>query len=156
MGHLKGDLYSLLEIYKLYAVHFITQQAVSVSEMLRKRKRKSRAGNPQNDDAEDSDFTDYSDGDFNDLLTSHQIEHNIKVFYDRIHELINPIEHERLKLDSVAQIKSSVKTFYQTKQKQCTQLLENLDQMRHERRYVMDLKTKQFNDSTETLGNLCN
>ena len=113
MLHLKSDPISLLEMYRLYALHFITQQAVNVNEMFKKkRKRKKRTGNPQNDEAFDSEITDYSDTDFNDLLTSHQIEHNIKVFYDRIHELVNPIEYERLKIDGVQQIKNVVKTFY--------------------------------------------
>jgi len=68
---------------------------------------------------------------------------------------MNPIEPERLKIDSVAQIKNVVKTFYQTKQLQCQQLLESLDQMKHERRYVMGLKKKQFNDlRSSAAGNL--
>jgi len=57
-------------------------------------------------------MTDYSEQDFTDMHSNEEIEQNMKVFYDRIHELINPIEHERLKLDSVAQIKGVVKTFY--------------------------------------------
>ena len=48
----------------------------------------------------DSD-TDYSDGEFEGLLTQHKIKAEIKVFYDRIQELLNPIDRERLKLDSV-------------------------------------------------------
>ena len=102
----------MLDIYRLYAVHFITQQAVNVSEMLKRKQRKPRAANPQNDDAFDSDITDYSEQDFSDMHSNEEIEQNMKVFYDRMHELINPIEHERLKLDSVAQIKGVVKTFY--------------------------------------------
>ena len=40
-------------------------------------------------DAEDSD---YSDSDFQDLMSNKQIEENIKVFFDRMHELVNPID----------------------------------------------------------------
>jgi hypothetical protein len=47
-------------------------------------------------------MTDYSEQDFSDMHSNEEIEQNMKVFYDRMHELINPIEHERLKLDSVA------------------------------------------------------
>jgi hypothetical protein len=100
-------------------------------------------------------MTDYSEQDFSEMHSSEEIEQNIKVFYDRMHELINPIEHERLKLDSVAQIKGVVKTFYQTKQAQCEQLLLSLDQMNHERRYVMELKQQQYNAASKhNSGNL--
>lgn len=91
-----------MNMYRLYAIYFITQQAIKVSEVLKKKKHKQKTGNPQNDDAHDSDMTDYSDSDFNDLLSNQQIEQNIKIFYDRINELMNPIEPERLKVDSVA------------------------------------------------------
>jgi hypothetical protein len=46
------------------------------------------------------------------LLSQQQIKADIKVFYDRMHEIMNPIDRERLKVDSVAQIKGVVKTFY--------------------------------------------
>lgn len=62
------------------------------------------------------DDSDYSDGEFKDLMDQKKIQEDIRMFYDRIHELINPIEPERLKLDSVSQIKTVVKTFYKTKQ----------------------------------------
>ena len=64
------------------------------------------------------------------------------MFFDRLNELMNPIEKERLKVDSVSSIKNVVKTFYQTKQMQCQQLLESLDLMNHERRQIMDMKKK--------------
>lgn len=48
-------------------------------------------------------------------MSNKQIEENIRVFFDRIHELVNPIDQQRLKLDSVAQIKSTVKAFYKRK-----------------------------------------
>lgn len=74
LQQLKTDLPSLLEMYRLYAIHFITQQAINVSEMLKKRKRKNKAANPQNDEGQDSEMTDYSDQDFTDLLSNKQIE----------------------------------------------------------------------------------
>ena len=48
-------------------------------------------------------------------MSNKQIEENFRVFLDRIHELVNPIDHGRLKLDSVQQIKTTVKTFYKKK-----------------------------------------
>ena len=42
-------------------------------------------------------------------MSNKQIEENIRVFFDRIHELVNPIDQQRLKLDSVHQVKSTVK-----------------------------------------------
>jgi len=48
-------------------------------------------------------------------MSNKQIEENIRVFFDRMHELVNPIDQQRLKLDSVQQIKSTVKTFYKRK-----------------------------------------
>lgn len=48
-------------------------------------------------------------------MSNKQIEENIRVFFDRMHELLNPIDAQRLKLDSVSKIKSTVKTFYKKK-----------------------------------------
>lgn len=50
---------------------------------------------------ESSDQSDYCEDDFQDLMSTKQIEQSIKVFYDRLKELINPIDELRLKLDSV-------------------------------------------------------
>ncbi len=100
LQHMKVDMISLMNIFKLYAIHFITEQAVLVMEISKKKKKKKRVANPQNDDA-DSDFSDYSDQDFSDLLSNTQIEQNIKIVYDRINELMNPIDNERLKVDSI-------------------------------------------------------
>jgi hypothetical protein len=41
-----------------------------------------------------------------------QIQKSIKVFYDRLKELINPIDDERLKLDAVHNVKETVRNFY--------------------------------------------
>jgi len=60
--------------------------------------------------------TDYSDTEFTDLMDQKKIQQDIKMFFDRLNELMNPIEKERLKVDSVSQIKHVVKTFYETKQ----------------------------------------
>ena len=79
-------------------------------------------------------------------MSNKQIEENIKVFFDRMHELVNPIDHTRLKLDSVQQIKSTVKTFYKKKADLSDKLLTELDQMTAERPDVIKIKQGQFND----------
>ena len=48
-------------------------------------------------------------------MSKKQIERNIQEIYNRLKELINPIDEERLKLDSVHQVKNVVRTFYQKK-----------------------------------------
>ena len=95
---------------------------------------------------EDGAESDYSDSDFQDLLSNKQIEENIKVFFDRMHELVNPIDEQRLKLDSVQQIKHTVKTFYKKKVAVAQTLLQELDQMRAERPEMVRVKRSQFND----------
>ena len=42
-------------------------------------------------------------------MSSSEIEESIKVFYDRIKEMLNPTAEERLKLDSVHNCKEVVK-----------------------------------------------
>ena len=41
---------------------------------------------------EEAQESDYSDTDFQDLMSNKQIEENIRVFFDRMHELVNPID----------------------------------------------------------------
>ena len=55
-------------------------------------------------------------------------------------EIMNPIDDDRLKLDSVCQIKEVVRAFYLKKQIQCDALLESLDKMTSERPYSLSLK----------------
>lgn len=57
MRYFKTDLFSLVNIYKFHALHFITQQAIKVNEMLRSKKQKLQ-----------EDETDYSDTEFTDLM----------------------------------------------------------------------------------------
>lgn len=63
-----------------------------------------------------------------------------------MHELVNPIDEQRLKLDSVAQIKSTVKTFYKRKADVAHILLQELDQKRAERPDLIRIKRKHFNE----------
>ena len=90
-------------------------------------------------------MSDYSDGDFQDLMSVKQIQQSIKVFYDRLRELINPIDEDRLKLDSVHQVKNTVYNFYKKKNQQSKLLLQELDKMTSERFKILDLKKKYFN-----------
>ena len=62
-----------------------------------------------------------------------------------MHELVNPIDEQRLKLDSVQAIKSTVKTFYKHKADLSDKLLHELDQMRTERPSMIKVKQEQFN-----------
>jgi hypothetical protein len=66
-------------------------------------------------------------------MSKKEILKSIKVFYDRLKELINPIDEERLKLDSVNNVKSTVQEFYKKKNSQCQELLAELDKMAAER-----------------------
>ena len=72
------------------------------------------------------------------------------MFYDRLKELINPIDEERLKLDSVHQVKSTVRDFYKKKNQQCKQLLQELDKMTAERFHILNLKKRYFNSEGDT------
>ena len=88
-------------------------------------------------------------------MSNQQIEQSIRVFFDRMHELINPIDPERLKLDSVHQVKNNVKQFYKKKAEQCDKLLQELDQMNAERPTILEWKKKQITDaSSHNLANL--
>ena len=44
---------------------------------------------------------DYKEDDFKDLMSLKEQQQSIKVFYDRLQELINPIDPLRLELDTV-------------------------------------------------------
>lgn len=50
----------------------------------------------------DNESDDYSDSEFTDLMDKKKIQQDIRQFYDRFNELMNPIESERLSIDSVA------------------------------------------------------
>ena len=85
--------------------------------MLGQTARKYKVGNikslaPSMLEAEGGDSdgggSDYSEDDFKDLMSVQQIEQSILVFYDRLKELMNPIDADRLKLDSVNQVKQTV------------------------------------------------
>jgi hypothetical protein len=45
-------------------------------------------------------------------MSTKEIEQSIKIFYDRLKELINPIDEDRLRLDAVNNAKATVRQFY--------------------------------------------
>lgn len=59
-------------------------------------------------------------------------------------ELINPIDEGRLNLDSVHNVKSTVREFYFKKNKFGSELLQELDKMNSERPGLLKIKSSQF------------
>ena len=106
-------------MYRLYSLHHVTKHLVQLGAIARKYAVRGVAlpgsmlekegGGDENEDS------DYCDDDFKDLMSIKEIQQSIKVFYDRLKELMNPIDEERLKLDTVYQIKATVKEFYSQK-----------------------------------------
>jgi len=103
--HLKDDPKTILSLYRMFMLFHKTNQLSSLEKKPAANKKK-----PKKDKKEVKPFdknniaeveSDYSDSDFQDLMSNKQIEENIKVFFDRMHELVNPIDQTRLKLDSV-------------------------------------------------------
>jgi hypothetical protein len=74
-------------------------------------------------------------------MSQKQILESIKVYFDRVRELINPIDEERLKLDSVNNLKSTVREFYLQKNKFGGELLQELDKMNSERPGLLKIKS---------------
>lgn len=110
-------------MYRLYSLHHVTKQLILLGSTARKYKIKDVKSLPPSlldKDGAESEHSDYTDDDFKDLMSIKQIQQSIKVFYDRLKELINPIDEERLRLDSVHNVKATVKNFYQKKNRQCS------------------------------------
>lgn len=118
MIHMKDDGLLLVNLFRLYSLHNVTQQLVTLGALVKKYKVKNVAllgGLMDRGNDDDSGQSDYNEDDFKDLMSLQQVQQSIKVYYDRLKELINPIDEERLKLDSVHQIKSIVGDFYKKK-----------------------------------------
>lgn len=135
--HLKEDTFSLINLYRLHACHYVTSQILALQI---KAKSKDKAFADPEAGQQSEEGSDYKDEDFQDLMSKKQIERNIQEIYNRLKELINPIDEERLKLDSVHQVKSVVRTFYQKKNLLCAKLLDELDRMTAERPNLTELK----------------
>ena len=142
--HLKEDPKTILSLYRMFMLHYRTNQMNTIDKKPMHKKPKKLAGSRTHSAASLGDGanedSDYSESDFSDLLSNKQIEENIKVFFDRMHELINPIDQGRLKLDSVQQIKNTVKTFYKKKAEVSDKMLQELDQMTAERPIMTKVK----------------
>ena len=63
----------------------------------------------------EDDVSDYCEDDFKDLLSKKEIQQSIQGIYSRLLELTNPIDEKRLKMDSVHQVKQTVRQFYKRK-----------------------------------------
>lgn len=133
--HLKEDSKTILSLYRIFMLQYKTTLMASIDKKIAPRKgsAKTKTKQPSMDrnasglSMNEQEESDYSDDDFQDLLSNKQIEENIRVFFDRMHELVNPIDEQRLKLDSVQQIKSTVKTFYKKKVIVAEDMLRELD-----------------------------
>lgn len=73
-------------------------------------------------------------------MSKRQIEKSVKEQFNKLKEMMNPIDEERLQLDAVSNCKKVVKTFYQKKIVKSNQLMHDLDRMTVERPYIMELK----------------
>lgn len=117
LRHIKDDPATLIKIFRLYQMYQITSNLVGLGLMARGQFKVKNLGMPisllgkesehknirgGNDDSDDDD---YSEDDFLHLMSLQQKEESIKVYYDRLKELINPIDVGRLGLDSVHAVK---------------------------------------------------
>ena len=109
--HIKDDAMTLVNLYRLYALYHCTRQLFQLGQLAKKHKVSGVNTLPRSTldkEGEESEHSDYCEEDFKDLMSIKQIQQSIKVFYDRLKELINPIDEQRLKLDSVHNVKAAV------------------------------------------------
>lgn len=100
----KEDQLTLANMYRLYSIYYLTKQLVLVGNIGKKYGEKNIALPSEQltqDAGEQSDSSDYSESDFQDLMSVKQIQQSILVFQNRLKELMNPIDEQRLELDSV-------------------------------------------------------
>ena len=104
--HLKEDPKTILSLFRIFMLQYKTTIMATIDKAVAPRKKsaggKQKPAKPVKPMArtasglsnynEKEEESDYSDDDFQDLLSNKQIEENIKVFFDRMHELINPID----------------------------------------------------------------
>ena len=117
LRHIKDDPATLIKVFRLYQMYQITSNLIGLGLMARGQFRLKNLGMPIsllgkepehrsirgcNDD---SDYEDYSGDDFSYLMSSKEKEDSMKAYYDRLKELINPIDTDRLDLDSVHAVK---------------------------------------------------
>jgi hypothetical protein len=68
-----------------------------------------------------------------------------------LNDIFNPTDKASLELDSVYQLKKLCKTFYEKKDKQSKELLQCLDALANERPWVLKMKKKYFDTSSNNL-----
>ena len=109
--YLKDNQVMLVELFRLYYMHFVNTQLNRLSTL--SRQYAASADNQLHPrvsaEAERvSEESDYNEDEFSYLRSSAQVQKSIRLFTDRLKELINPIDPQRLDLDSVAQVKEVV------------------------------------------------
>ena len=117
LRHIKDDPATLIKVFRLYQMYQITSNLIGLGLMARGQFRLKNLGMPISllgkepehrnirGGNDDSDYEDYSEDDFSYLMSSQQKQDSMKVYYDRLKELINPIDIDRLGLDSVHAVK---------------------------------------------------
>ena len=141
--YLKDNQVMLVELFRLYYMHHVNTQLNRLSTL--SRQYAASADNqlhPRGSAEADrvSEESDYNEDEFSDLRSSAQVQKSIRLFTDRLKELINPIDPQRLDLDSVAQVKEVVAEFYARKSQKCQQLLWELDKRQDDRPNILRLK----------------
>ena len=110
--YLKDNQVMLVELFRLYYMHYVNTQLNRLSTLSRQYAASAdNQLNPRVEAAEAdrvSEESDYNEDEFSDLRSSAQVQKSIRLFTDRLKELINPIDPQRLDLDSVAQVKEIV------------------------------------------------
>lgn len=72
MVHMKDDSTTLINLYRLYQLHHVTNQLLSLGKTARKYKVKNVAlpgGFLNKDGGDDSEHSDYNEDDFKDLMS---------------------------------------------------------------------------------------
>ena len=99
LGYLKEDGRTLISLYRLYSLAHATRQLSTLGAFAKKYKVsniKTLAPSMLDHNGIDSEHSDYCEDDFKDLMSVQQIEQSIKIFYDKLKELMNPIDSDRL------------------------------------------------------------
>lgn len=95
MIHIKDDAPILLNVYRLYQIHYVTSLLTHLGQTARKFKIFNVAlpeGFIGRDGQEDTEQSDYCEDDFKDLMSQQQVQQSIKIFFDRLKEILNPID----------------------------------------------------------------
>ena len=105
--HVKDDPITLLNMYCLYQMFHLSSQLIKLGTVSRQLYNAQRIGLPVSllDEGSQNiqeDGKDYTEADFADLWSVKRKQESINVFYDRLKELLSPIDISRLSFDTVA------------------------------------------------------